>query len=88
MDKYSSGRVEVILLHAGLELDDQSGVCMEKYIYENAAGRRRRLFVVEREDGLLDVAVFSAKGLFFSGSFVTEREALENFLRRYGVETE
>lgn len=44
--------------------------------------------MAEREDGLVDVAVFSAKGLFLAGSFVTEREALENFLRRYGVERE
>ena len=84
MDKYSSGRVEVILLHAGLELDDQSGVFMEKYVYESSAGHRRRLVVAEREDGLLDVAVFS-KYWFCGGSFVMERKHLEVFLRKYGA---
>ena len=63
------------------------GVFMESYIYKSAAGHRRRLVVAEREDGLLDVAIFS-KYWFYGGSFVMERKHLENFLRRYGVETE
>lgn len=56
---------------------------MEKYIYKSAAGHKRRLVVAEREDGLLDVAIFS-KYWLYGGSFVTERE----HLRKYGAERE
>lgn len=56
---------------------------MEKYIYKSAAGYKRRLVVVEREDGLLDVAIFS-KYWLYGGSFVMERE----HLRKYGAERE
>ena len=60
---------------------------MEKYIYKSAAGYQRRLVVAEREDGLLDVAIFS-KYWLYGGSFVMERENLEEFLRKYGAERE
>ena len=43
--------------------------------------------MAEREDGLLDVAIFS-KYWLYGGSFVMERENLEEFLRKYGAERE
>ena len=60
---------------------------MEKYIYKSAAGHKRRLVVAEREDGLFDVGIFS-KYWLYAGSFVMEREHLEEFLRKYGAERE